>query len=356
MRIVVKVGTGVLTAESGKVQDKVLRQLITDIGELFKNGHEIILVSSGAVAAGRHLLPNINVADPRSAWAAVGQPAMMQHFEQEARKINLILGQCLILRVDFTDRDRYNHLVQAFASMLKAKILPVMNGNDVVARNDLTVGDNDVLAAMVAIAVDADKLILLTDQAGLFTAHPKLDPTATLVSEVKNVDRELERLCDLSLKTPGKGGMISKVRAAKRATHAGVETYIADGRTAGTILEIIKGNNIGTKFLVASKKPANEHKRWLMVAKGYGQVVVDEGAIKALRNKKSLLFPGVIGVKGLFDKGEIVEVMDKGGLAVAYGKTNYSQADLQQAMEHRKTQAVIFEKEIIHRDHLVVLG
>src|ERR1051326_4948362 len=233
MRIVIKVGTGVLTSNSEQVQENIVKQLIADISKLFQAGHEVVLVSSGAVAAGRHLLPELSGDDKRTVWAAAGQPALMELYGKYAKDKKIVLGQCLILRVDFMERDRYNHLKQAFSSMVEAKILPVMNGNDVVSKSDLTVGDNDVLAAMVAVCIGADKLILLTDQAGLFTAHPKLDPSAELISEVKNVDRELEKLCDLSLKTPGKGGMISKVRAASRATHAGIETYIADGRRPG---------------------------------------------------------------------------------------------------------------------------
>jgi glutamate 5-kinase len=226
----------------------------------------------------------------------------------------------------------------------------------VISLADLLTSDNDLLSGMVAIAAKADRLIILTNQTGLFTADPNLDKNAKLVEEVKNVDFEFERLCSNTKSTPGRGGMLSKIRAAKHAANAGMETYIIDGRVEGLMLKAAKGVQVGTKVLASGSKEITEQKRWLLAAKGFGQVIVDDGAVKALRSSKSLLLPGIVSMRGYFGKNEIVEVINKTGVAVAYGKINYDQTVLSEALANKKNDsATKLEKPVIHYDHMAVI-
>ena len=357
MRIVVKVGTNVLTGNTQTIKTSVVKNLVEDIFALRKKGHEIILVSSGAVAGGRARVSGLNSPEDKQIWASVGQPLLMQLYGGYAEEFKAEVGQLLILRSELNDRERYNNLVGVLEAMLKAGVLPVINGNDVISKADLITGDNDLLSAMVAVAVSADKLIILTNQKGFFTANPELDPKAELVREVKNVDFELEKLCAGPKSSMGRGGMLSKVRAAKQAVYAGIETFIADGREKGALLKVLETNHIGTKFKASGSKVVTEQKRWMMAGKGFGQLVVDDGAAKALAAQKSLLFPGIIFIRGMFDKGEIVEVVGKTGNAVAYGKTNYGYKDLQNAASARKSlgKGHTLDREVIHRDYMLVL-
>jgi glutamate 5-kinase len=357
MKIVVKIGTNVLTDNSDVIQTSVVKRLTAEIFELRQKGHEVVLVSSGAVGSGRARLPALSSAEDKQIWAAVGQPYMMQLYGKYAAEFNAEVGQLLILRSELTDKERYANLTEVINGMLKAGVLPIINGNDVISKADLTTGDNDVLAGMVAAAIAADKLIILTNQEGFFTADPNWNKKAELIKEVKNVGFELERLCSIGKSTGGRGGMLSKVRAARQATNAGVETIIADGRTAGVLAKALDSPHIGTKFLPIGAKDINEKKRWLLAAKGFGQLVVDGGAAAALHKSKSLLLPGIISCRGMFDKGEIVEVVDKAGLAVAYGKVNYSLKEIQDALALCKDlgRGRNLEKEVIHADHMAVI-
>lgn len=356
MRIVIKVGTNVLTKNSKTLSPAVIRRILGEIFTLQQKGHEVVLVSSGAIGCGKNKLPDITGEHKKQVWAAVGQPLLMQEYNRYAAEWDLKIGQCLFLRIDFFDRERYQHLAETVDAMLKSAVIPVVNGNDVIARSDLTVGDNDMLAAMTAVATGADYLILLTNQQGMYTANPDADPGAKLLPEVKNVDAKLEEMCAGETSSLGRGGMISKVRAAKQAVIAGIEAYIADGREAGVISKILEDQKIGTRFVAGKSKPKSEHKRWLMAARGYGQLIIDDGAVRALRRNNSLLFPGVVGLKGLFDRGEIVEIMSRAGDAVGYGKVNFDQSLLQEALRQKKEhQKVKMEREVVHKDFLVVL-
>ena len=357
MRIVVKVGSNVLTDNSYQIKHAKVKQIVDQIAEFKSKGREVILVSSGAVGSGRERLPKLNISQKKQVWAAVGQPLLMDLYKQYFTKYKISIGQCLLLRNDFTDRERYDNFVGTIEGLLKAGVLPIINENDVVAMADLTVGDNDLLAAMVAVAVAAEKLVLLTNQKGLYTSNPDTDPQAELISEVANVDFELEKLCSKEVSTLGRGGMLSKVRAAKHAVHAGIETYIADGRDPRMLSRLFKGKANSTKFIVRYPKVMTAQKRWLLSAKGFGQLIIDDGAAKALQNNKSLLMPGIIGAKGLFDRSEIVEIISKQGLAVAYGKVNYDNNDIQAALIKRKMNDKKFrlEKEVVHRDYMAVL-
>lgn len=356
MRIVVKVGTNVLTQNTRLVQEAVIKQLITEIFTLRSAGHEVVLVSSGAVGMGRAQLPKFLHREEKQILAAIGQPRLLQAYAKYAAKFEAEVAQLLILRSEVTDRERYENLISVLEGMLEGGVLPVINGNDVISKADLVTGDNDLLAAMVAIAVAADKLVILTNQPGFYTANPTIDKNAELIAEVKNVDFELERLCAGPKSSGGRGGMLSKIRAAKQAVHAGIETLIVDGREKDALAKALAEPHIGTRFKAQGSRQLSPQKRWLMAAKGFGQLVVDDGAVKALRNNKSLLLPGLISSRGIFDKTEIVEIVDKKGVAVAYGKTNYGHKEVQNAINICKAmgQCEIL-KEIVHCDHMNVL-
>lgn len=355
MRLIVKVGTNVLTDNSYEIKSSRIRQILSEILELRKKNHEVILVTSGAVGSGRAALPDLKSLQNKQVWAAVGQPLLMHSYQHYASEMGMTTAQCLVLRNDFTDREKYDNFVKTIDALLAASVLPIINENDVMATTDLTVGDNDLLSAMVAVTVSADKLFLLTNQVGLFTANPDTDPSATLIKEVGNVDFELEKLCASEVSSGGRGGMLSKVRSAKHAVHAGIETWVADGRKAGVVNELMEGQGVGTCFVAKGKPVSSSQKRWLMAAKGFGQLVIDDGAAKALQNDKSLLFPGIITVKGQFDANEIVEVIGHKGEAIAYGKSNFSSEELQSVLLKKKQsgERQVLDKEVIHRDYLV---
>jgi len=357
MLIVIKVGTNVLTDNSYQIQDQKISQLVDQIAELMKSGHQVVLVSSGAVGSGREKIFDLKSAQSRQVWAAIGQPLLMNRYNFFAQKKGLTIAQCLVLRHDFSEKERYNNFISTLKGLLDANVLAIINENDVMATGDLTVGDNDLLSAMVAVAINADKLVLLTNQTGLYNSNPDLDPSAKLIDKVDNVDFELEKFCSDQASSGGRGGMLSKVRAAKHAVHAGIETYIIDGRERNALTQLIAGKKIGTRVLAKRLGSVSDQKRWLMSAKGFGQIIIDDGAVAALQKNKSLLFPGVIKVSGIFDKGEIVEVMGKKGNAVAYGKVNFASLKLNDLLVQKKQTAskFILDKEVIHRDFLVRL-
>ncbi len=358
MRIVIKVGSNVLTNDTKLVSEGVIKRLSEEIFALQKQGHQVILLSSGAVAYGRARLPKIKFTENKQIWAAVGQPFLMHLFGKYAEIAGAEIGQLLILRSELTDKDRYNNLIVVLEGMLKAGVLPIINGNDVIAMADLVARDNDMLAAMIAVAMKADKLLLLTNQEGFFTGNPLTDTEAKLITVVKDVDFELEKMCVGPKSSGGSGGMLSKIRTAKHAVNAGIETIIADGREIDCIKRALAENHIGTKFIAQKQKAISDQKRWLMAAKCFGQLVIDDGAVKALKSSKSLLLPGIISARGVFDKDEIVEVVSKSGKAVAYGKINYTNLEIVEKLNERKLAGSSAPKlkEVIHSNHMTVLG
>jgi glutamate 5-kinase len=356
MKLIVKVGTNILANSEGVIDSVQLNRIVDALVVLLQAGHTIALVSSGAIGAGRGVFPQAGGPLRKRVWAALGQPVLMQNYIEAFRRHGMIVGQCLLLRNDFSNRERYENFINTVQGMIDCGAVPVINENDVVATADLTVGDNDQMAAMAAIALGADKLILLTNQKGLFKSNPDHDSSTELISEVANVDRELERLCSSESSALGRGGMLSKVRAAKHAVHAGIETYIADGRTPEIISDLVGGKPGGTRFVPFAQPPTGVQQRWLLAAKGFGQIIIDDGAVTALRSGKSLLFPGIVTVKGLFDSGEIVEVIAKSGEGVAYGKSAFDHQTLLEALAQRKGGAPgKMDREVIHRNYMAVV-
>lgn len=246
MRIVIKVGTRVIAGEHG-LNKKKIAKLMKEISILIKKKHEVVLVSSGAVGAG---LPQVSFDNPhrKKIAAAIGQPLLIHDYIHEAEKYNIPIGQILILSDDFTNKEHFKNLVGNIEAMISHKILPVINENDVMKREDLTIGDNDTLAAKVAVGLKADKFLILTNQNGLYTCNPDHHKNAELVKEVKNINKKIENLCSPQKSDLGLGGMISKVNAAKYATRHGIETLVGNGDEEGIIISVLNKNFSGTRF------------------------------------------------------------------------------------------------------------
>jgi glutamate 5-kinase len=352
MRIVIKVGSNVLAGKDNKIDVSRVNDLTGQILNLREAGHEIIVVSSGAVAAGRSLTLKSAAHLNKAVLASIGQPYLVSLFNAAYQK-EPSFGQFLLSRNDFADRDRYDQTVKALELAIQSRIIPLLNENDVLATPASTLGDNDILSAITAIAANASKLIILTSIEGLFTENPNR-AGAKLISEVANVDLQLERLCKQGTSTLGTGGMLSKVRAAKHAKGAGIETHIADGKEKHILDKIMIGENVGTKFLASKPEKISAHARWILAAKGFGLILIDDGAAMALVKKKSLLLPGILQVKGSFNKNDIVEIISKSGLTVAYGKSNFTSSEIQTAVALRKRDSSFtINKEVIHRDYMV---
>ena len=246
MRIVIKVGTQVLVGKNGLNQKKI-GNLIKQISLLLKREIEVVLVSSGAIGAGLPKVPFISPLRKKIA-AAIGQPILMHNYYREAKKYKISIGQILILSEDFTNQKHFKNFVLSIEAMLSHKILPIINENDVMKREDLTIGDNDTLGAMVAVGLKANKLVILTNQNGLYTSNPDHNKNAKLVKKVTNINSKIEKLCSLDKSDLGLGGMLSKIQAAKYATKYGVETLIGNGNKKDIITSVLSKNFPGTKF------------------------------------------------------------------------------------------------------------
>ncbi len=252
MKIIIKVGTQVIAGKNGLDQRKI-GILMGEISLLLKRGHKVALVTSGAIGAGLPDIPFNNIHRKKIA-AAIGQPLLIHDYIREARKHKIVVGQILILSDDFTNKERFKNFVLNIEAMLSHKILPIINENDVMKTEDLTLGDNDILSAMVAVGLSADKLIILTNQDGLFTDNPEKNIDAKLIKKVSVVNSKIEKLCKSGKSDLGAGGMLSKVLAAKHATKYGVETLIGNGNKKGIIMETLSRNFSGTRFISNKKK------------------------------------------------------------------------------------------------------
>ncbi|MDD5720989.1 MAG: glutamate 5-kinase [Candidatus Pacebacteria bacterium] len=247
MRIVIKVGTQVISDKKG-LNKRRIRQIIKEIDELFKLGHEVVLVTSGAIGTG---LPLVNFSSllRKKIAAAVGQPMLMHNYINEAKKYKIVVGQILILSDDFTNHERFKNFVLNIKAMLAHKILPIINENDVMKREDLRINDNDMLSAMVAVGLKADKLLILTNQDGLFTDNPDHNKNAELIKNVCKIDAKIKALCSVGKSDLGFGGMCAKISSVDYATKRGIETFIGNGEKSGTIVKAFSKNFPGTRFL-----------------------------------------------------------------------------------------------------------
>jgi glutamate 5-kinase len=366
-RIVAKFGTSLLTGGSDRLDRNIMSSLVKQVAQLHKQGLEVIIVSSGSIASGRHqlgLTEKVKGVPFKQVLASVGQHRLMGLYEQLFSKHNITVAQALLARVDLFDRAGYLNARNTLLALLELKVICIVNENDVVAVDELheaMFGDNDNLSAMVANLVDADLLMILTDTAGLYTADNRLDPGARLISEVEKIDAKIERLAADTSSRLGTGGMITKVEAARLATSSGVTVVIADGREKDVILRLVKGEALGTRFLPTSSK-LESRRRWMLSGLAVkGKLVVDSGAAVALRKqKKSLLAAGIKEVDGEFQRGDIVNIYDPDECRVGCGITNYSSADIKVikgAHSGKITDLLGYDygSEIVHRNNLVVL-
>jgi glutamate 5-kinase len=365
-RIVAKFGTNLLTSGTDHLDLQVMSSLVGQIARLHGQGKEIVIISSGAIASGRHKLskvPERKNTPFRQVLASVGQSHLMYTYEQLFTQYDLTVAQALLTKRDLCDRSGYLNARNTLLALIELGIICIVNENDVVAIDEieeLKFGDNDNLSAMVANLVDADLLAMLTDIGGLYTADPHYNPQAQLIRRVEKIDAEVKRMaCDTASRR-GTGGMTTKVEAARLATSSGVNVVIADGREPDMLVRISQGDDIGTLFPAQVSKMESK-KRWMLSGlASKGKITVDEGAVSALReHKKSLLPAGVTKAEGRFQRGDIVDILDDKGKHIGYGIANYSSSDLTSiGGKHSDTIGSLlgydYGDEVIHRNNMVM--
>jgi glutamate 5-kinase len=368
-RVVIKVGTTLLTSSKDHLDLSVMAGLVEQIVELHGRGREIILVSSGAVAAGREKLRRRPPGEQGSTsfkqvLASIGQSHLMSTYDTLFSRHDITIAQALLTRDCVTDRAGYLNARNTLLSLCEMGVICIVNENDVVAVEELgehRFGDNDTLSAMVANLVDADLLVILTDTGGLYTADPRLHPDAKLMSRVEVIDESVVAAAGGTLNSQGIGGMSTKIEAAKLATCSGVDVLIANGRERNILPRIDGGEVTGTLF-VASASKLESRKRWMLSGLAcQGHVVVDAGAARALkRGAGSLLPAGIVEVKGSFGRGDIVDIIGAEGSRIATGIANYASLDVARIRGRHSDDIVdvlgySYGDEVVHRNNMVVL-
>jgi glutamate 5-kinase len=362
-RIVVKVGSSLVTNEGRGLDAAAIGNWSRQLAALAGQGREVVMVSSGAVAEGMKRLGwarRPKELHELQAAAAVGQMGLAQVYESTLREHGLGSAQVLLTHADLADRERYLNARSTLLTLLGHRIVPVINENDTVVNDEIKFGDNDTLGALVANLVDADALVILTDQKGLYSADPRKDPQARFIHEARAGDAELERMAGGAGSQIGRGGMITKVLAAKRAASSGASTVIAWGREPDVLIRLAGGEPIGTALLAATPKLA-ARKQWMADhLQLRGAVVVDAGAAAKVRDGgKSLLPIGVIEVQGDFHRGDVIAVRSAEGAELARGLANYGSGEARliarkPSSEFEKLLGYAAEPEMIHRDNLVL--
>jgi glutamate 5-kinase len=362
-RIVVKVGSSLVTDEGRGLDTKAIGQWCEQLARLSREGRELIMVSSGAIAEGMKRLgwtTRPSAIHELQAAAAVGQMGLVQVYESKLRELGVGSAQVLLTHADLADRERYLNARSTLLSLLQLGVVPVINENDTVVTDEIKFGDNDTLGALVANLVEADLLIILTDQKGLYTADPRKDPQARLVQEAVAGDPALETMAGGAGSNIGKGGMITKVWAAKRAAGSGASTVIAWGREPDALVRLCSGALLGT-MLVAQTAKNQARKQWMVDhLQLRGAVIVDAGAAHKLREEgKSLLPIGMTAVDGDFARGDVIAVRDEQGREIARGLANYSSAEARlilrkSSSEFERLLGYTGEPEMVHRTNLVL--
>jgi len=366
-RLVLKLGTSLLTGGSDHLDQKIISGLVNQAAKLHSQGLELLIVSSGAIAAGRYKL---GLARERKGipfkqvLASVGQGRLMNIYDQLFSQHNITVAQALLTRADLSDRAGYLNARNTLLALLELGVICIVNENDVVAVDEIqeaSFGDNDSLSAMVANLIDADLLLILSDIAGLYTSDPHINPDARLIPQVDRIDSKIESLATDIHGTHGTGGMATKIEAARLATDSGVTVIIADGREPDIILRLAAGEKAGTRFLpIVSKLESRQ--RWMLSGLSTrGKLVVDSGAASALKKQnRSLLAAGITQIEGEFQRGDIVNLYDPDGLRLGCGITNYSSADIVaikgvHSNKIAETLGYDYGSEVVHRNNLVIL-
>ena len=362
-RLVIKVGSSLVTNDGKGLDEEAIGHWCAQLAVLVQQGKEVIMVSSGAVAEGMKRLgwtTRPKEINELQAAAAVGQMGLVQMYETKLRQHQVGSAQVLLTHADLADRERYLNARSTLLTLLQLGVVPVINENDTVVNDEIKFGDNDTLGALVANLVEADVLIILTDQKGLYTADPRKDPGATFVHAARAGDPELERMAGGAGSGIGKGGMITKILAAKRAAGSGASTLIAWGREPQVLLRLVQGEAIGT-WLLAQTPKSQARKRWMADhLQLRGSVTVDDGAAdKLIQDGKSLLPVGMVSVDGDFARGDVIAVLTLAGQEIARGLANYASSEARlicrkPSSEFERCLGYVAEPEMIHRTNLVL--
>ncbi|GGI97968.1 glutamate 5-kinase [Alicyclobacillus cellulosilyticus] len=360
-RAVIKVGSSSLTSPDGGLCARKVSRLTEQMVRLrFEHGWQVVLVSSGAVAAGTERLgwqrASITLPEKQAA-AAVGQGLLMAEYERRFAEHGLLIAQLLLTRADIADRKRFLHIRNTMETLLQHGVIPVVNENDTVAVEEIRFGDNDTLASLVALVAEAQLLVLLTDIDGLYTADPRRDPSARRITDVWELTPEMERAAGGRGSKVGTGGMRTKLAAARIAMESGIDTVVASSEAEDVLLRIAAGEPVGTWFH-ARPHPVRGKKSWVAYgSRASGRILVDAGAVEALCNRSvSLLLPGVTGVIGTFQEGAVVEIAGPDGRVFGKGVVNFSDRDLRMLLERRARGEVLTHlQEVVHRNDLVIL-
>jgi glutamate 5-kinase len=364
MRIVVKLGTSVLTQGTRRLNRPKIADLTRQCVALQAQGHQLIICTSGAVAAGREQLgfPDLSRnLTTKQMLSAVGQSRLMQIWGAFFDIYDVHVAQMLLTRADIASRQRYLNARDTLRHLLTHQIVPIINENDAVANEEIKVGDNDNLSALVALLAEADLLLLLTDQDGLFTADPRHDQSAELIREVHTINDYLRQLAGGSVTGLGTGGMVTKIESAEIATRAGIDVIIANGNCHDIIIHLVNGEQHGTRF-IAQASPLENRKQWLFAgSKTHGTLVVDAGAAQALQSGgRSLLPAGIIKVSGNFTRGETVAIETEFGQMIGRGIARYSSRSMQEIMGRQSAEiedilGYTYGKVAVHRNDLILL-
>lgn len=363
-RLIIKVGSSLVTNDGKGLDTAAIAKWAAQIAQLRSLGKDVVLVSSGAIAEGMQRLgfeKRPTGIHELQACAAVGQMGLAQVYETSFREHNLRTAQVLLTHADLADRERYLNARSTIFTLLRFGVIPIINENDTVVTDEIKFGDNDTLGALVANLIEGDALIILTDQKGLFTADPRKNPEAQFVHEAKAGDISLETMAGGAGTGIGRGGMLTKILAAKRAATSGAHTIIAWGREEHVLTRLAAGEMIGTQLL-AQTAQLTARKQWMADhLQTAGKVVLDDGAVQKLMNEgKSLLPIGVTDVGGEFGRGDVITCTDRAGRSIARGMTNYSSFETRRIMRHSSAEIIailgfVEEPELIHRDNMVLL-
>jgi glutamate 5-kinase len=363
-RVVIKLGTSVLTGGTPRLDRARMVDIVRQCADLHAAGCEVVLCTSGAIAAGRERLGHPELPDSITAkqmLAAVGQSRLINTWEQLFDLYGIVVGQVLLTRADFHSRGRFLNARDTLRTLLEHRIVPIINENDAVATSEIRVGDNDNLSALTALLVEADLLLLMTDQAGLFTADPRTDPAAQLIPEVRRIDRRLLSRAGESVSGLGVGGMATKLQAANIAQRAGIDVVIAAGKEPDVIRRVVHGEAIGTRF-PARASLLEQRKRWILAGKvPAGTLTIDAGAAEAVFGRGGSLLPaGVKAVEGTFQRGDPVIIAGPGGEELARGLVRYSSEDLGQIAGIRSDHIAerlgyTYGPAAVHRNDLILM-
>jgi glutamate 5-kinase len=362
-KIVVKVGTSTLTKEDGNLNIEKIKKIVSELSNLSDKGYDVVLVTSGAVGAGMgrlNMTERPKTLSEKQALASVGQVALTHLYQMLFQEYGKIIGQLLLTKGDFSDRRRYLNARNVCNTLLKNKIVPIINENDAVVANEIKVGDNDTLSALVSGLIDADLLIILSDVQGLYNKNPQKYEDANLIEIVGKIDEDIKKTAGGEGSKFGTGGMITKIIAAEMATKIGTNMVIASGEDPRNITRIVEKENIGTLFTKKHKKISSK-KYWLAYGTNKkGVLIIDEGAEKALFKGKSLLPVGIKEIEGDFEKGTVVKIMNLKNETVATGISNYSSDEIGLIKGHKsenieKILRHKYDDVVVHIDNMVII-